>query len=102
MKKLLASLAQRLAPRTVSNIRALSVLDQEFNQGPERFLNYEREIAVLRRELDDMRRDNRRVAELYDVVFEWAKADAASRGVTPAADGPATVARVAGVLADDA
>jgi hypothetical protein len=101
VKKLLAKLAQRLAPRTVTNLRSLSVLDEEFNEGPERFLNYEREIAGLRREIDELRRDNRRVTELYDMVFEWVKAGSAARGVAPHADGSATVARVAEVIAEE-
>jgi len=101
VKKLLAKLAQRLAPRTLTNLRTLAVLDEEFNQGPERFLNYERELAALRREVDELRRDNRRVAELYDVVFEWARAGAAARGATPDADGQATVGRVAEVITEE-
>jgi hypothetical protein len=86
--------AQRIAPRTVNNIRTLRSLDQEFEQGPARFVNYEREIWALRREVDELRRDNRRVAELYDAVFEWAKANAMP---PPAVDGAAaaTVERVA-------
>jgi hypothetical protein len=47
-----------------------------------------------------LRRDNRRVAELYDAVFEWAKAHALP---TPAVDAPSgTVERVAGELVDGA
>lgn len=101
MKKIFVAIAQRLAPRTLTNLRALSTLDEEFNQGPERFLNYEREIAELRREIDELRRDNRRVAELYDAVFEYAKAGAKARGAAPDADGSATVAKVAQVIAEE-
>jgi hypothetical protein len=75
MNQFLIRTAQRVAPRTVNNIRTLRDLDQEFEQGPARFVHYEREIWALRREVDELRRDNRRVAELYDAVFEWAKAN---------------------------
>lgn len=92
--------AYRIAPRTVNNLRTLRDMDQEFEQGPARFVNYEREIWALRREVDELRRDNRRVAELYDAVFEWAKAHALP---TPAVDAPSgTVERVAGELVDGA
>ena len=30
-------------------------------------ISYERELRTLRREVDELRRENRRVAELYDV-----------------------------------
>ena len=35
-------------------------------------ISYERELRTLRREVDELRRENRRVAELYDVFFQWA------------------------------
>jgi hypothetical protein len=93
--------AERLAPRTLSNIRTLRALDKQFDQGPARFINYEREIWALRRDIDELRRDNRRVAELYDAVFEWAKSNAAANGLTPPADPTATVNRLAGELSDE-
>jgi hypothetical protein len=101
MKSLLTKIADRLAPRTLSNIRTLSSLDEQFAQGPARFVNYERELSALRREIDELRRDNRRVAELYDAVFEWAKSNAAARGVAPVVDASATVDRVARELPAD-
>jgi len=101
VKKLMAQLVQRLAPRTVTNLRALAVLDEEFNQGPERFLNYEREIARLRRDIDELRRDHRRVAELYDVVFESARARGAAHGGARTDDASTVDARVAAVIADE-
>jgi hypothetical protein len=98
VKNLITKTAKRFAPRTVRNIKTLSALDESFDQGPARFLSYEREIRALRREIDEIRRDNRRVAELYDAVFEYVRRDAADRGVAPSVDGPATVERVADVL----
>ncbi|MEP6851196.1 MAG: hypothetical protein ABJA87_00790 [bacterium] len=72
MNEYIKKAARRVAPRTVNNIRTLATLDQQFEQGPARFISYERELRELRREIDELRRDNRRVAELYDAVFEWA------------------------------
>jgi hypothetical protein len=95
VNEFLRRVAERVAPRTLSNVRTLRAMDQQFDQGPARFISYEREIWALRRDVDELRRDNRRVAELYDAVFEWAKANADARGVTPPADSPATVDRIA-------
>ncbi|GAB2470633.1 hypothetical protein [Jatrophihabitans fulvus] len=95
IKAFLTRQAQRLAPRTLHNIRTLSSLDQEFEQGPARFIDYEREIRALRRDIDELRRDNRRVAELYDAVFDWARTNAAALGTVPPPDGGALVRRIA-------
>ncbi|WP_402466778.1 hypothetical protein [Isoptericola aurantiacus] len=86
MKSYVARIARRFAPRTIRNLEALSDLTADHAEGPLRFVAYERELQDLRREVDALRRDNRRVAELYDVVFERARRDAAERGVAPSAD----------------
>ena len=98
MKHLLGKIARRIAPRTLTNLQRLSGLNEEFDQGPARFINYERELRALRREIDELRRENRRVAELYDVVFEWAHQNAAARGVAPAVDATGTAERVGQLL----
>jgi len=86
LKSYVANTARRIAPRTVRNLEALSDLNADHAEGPLRFVAYERELQELRREVDALRRDNRRVTELYDVVFERARRDAAERGVAPAVD----------------
>jgi hypothetical protein len=96
VRKLLARIAPRMAPRALANLRTISSLDQQFDQGPARFIVYERELRALRREIDELRRDNRRVAELYDAVFERAKQDAAASST--AGSGEATVERVGSEL----
>lgn len=88
-------LARRFAPRTVRNLEALNGIFAEPTEGPLRFVTYERELRELRREVDALRRDSRRVAELYDVVFEWARQDAANRGEVPVVDSARTDAAVA-------
>ena len=94
MKDFLGDLLLKMFPRTVGNLRRLEHLDPELQQGPSRFLAYERELRTLRREIDEMRRDNRRVAELYDVVFQWAREQAAERGVQPPVQEAGTLDRV--------
>jgi uncharacterized protein DUF6752 len=99
VNQFLIKAAQRVAPRTVNNLRTLRSLDQEFEQGPARFITYEREVWALRREVDELRRDNRRVAELYDAVFEWAKANSIPPPAVPG--GPAAVAERVAAEFDD-
>jgi transposase len=98
VKNFFGRIARRLAPRTLTNLQRLSGLNEEFDQGPARFINYERELRALRREIDELRRENRRVAELYDVMFEWAHQNAAARGVTPGVDATGTAERVGQLL----
>lgn len=100
MRQFLSRLVNRAAPRTMANLRRMERLDPELDQGPSRFLAYERELRDLRREIDELRRDNRRVAELYDAVFEWAHRDAAARGVAPDVDAAGTAARIERVVAE--
>ena len=78
VKKLLSSAAERLAPRTLKNLRRLSALDPDLDRGLPLVLTYERELRALQREVDELRRDHRRVAELYDAVFEYARSNAAA------------------------
>jgi len=103
MKRLLSSTAERLAPRTVSNLRKLNNLDDEFDSSDlSRLISYERELRELRREVDELRRDNRRVAELYDVFFQWAHQNAAGApDAAPSINHSATVDRVADLLAEE-
>jgi Domain of unknown function (DUF6752) len=102
MKHFLGNIAQHLAPRTVTNLRRLNTLDHEFDGGLPRLTSYERELRELRREVDELRRDNRRVAELYDVFFHWAHQNAGTRVATSEVDAAGTVKRVADVLSKDA
>lgn len=110
-RRLAIKAARRMAPRTLSKLRLVSTLDPAFGYGAARFVTYERELRALRREIDALRRDNRRVAELYDVVFEWAKSNAGGSdsagesgrlggGAFSAPDADATVERVAAALAE--
>lgn len=77
MKNFLANLARRVAPRTVKNLESITRMDVEYEDGAGRIVFYERELRELRREVDAMRREQRRVIELYDAVFEHARRDSA-------------------------
>jgi hypothetical protein len=100
VKKMLSTAAERLAPRTLKNLRRLSALDPELERGLPLVLTYERELRALQREVDELRRDHRRVAELYDAVFEWARTNGAAQPPAPPSGATATVDRVAKELAE--
>jgi hypothetical protein len=104
MKQFLAKIAQRLAPRTVANLRKLNALDPQLGNGGglPQLVSYERELRALRREVDELRRENRRVAELYDVFFQWAHQNVGTSVTTPDVDAAGTVKRVADVVSKDA
>ncbi len=95
MKKRLAKLARRVAPRTMSTLQALSVMEADYGTNAARFIAYERELQGLRREIDELRRNQRRINELYDIVFTRARADAAARGLAPSVDPAVTTAALA-------
>ncbi|MCE3276642.1 MAG: hypothetical protein K0R13_2497 [Propionibacteriaceae bacterium] len=101
MKQFLGNIAQRLAPRTVSNLRKLNALDPQLGSGVPQLISYEREVRALRREVDELRRENRRVAELYDVFFHWAHQNVGPKP-TSEVDAAGSVQRVADVLSKDA
>jgi hypothetical protein len=102
MKQFLGNIAQRLAPRTVQNLRKLNALDPQLGSGVPQLISYERELRALRREVDELRRENRRVAELYDVFFQWAHQNVGPVRPTSEVDAAGTVKRVADVLSKDA
>jgi hypothetical protein len=88
MKRQLAGLLHRIAPRTIDGLRDISVTRERFGSIESAIakadIEYAQrmrdqladEIAELRVELDELRRDSRRVAELYDLVFEQVRASA--------------------------
>jgi hypothetical protein len=70
MRKYLRKLAETIAPTAYNRLRRLSVLDQSGKGFSDILLRYEDEIRDLRQQLDEVRRENRRVEELYDLVFD--------------------------------
>ncbi|MET1051304.1 MAG: hypothetical protein ABWX65_01570 [Mycetocola sp.] len=70
MKNLINKGLTRVAPRTMQNLSSLSDLNKDEGGVLAKILAYEAELKILRAELNEMRRDNRRTLELYDLVFE--------------------------------
>lgn len=70
MRKFLRKMAETIAPTAYNRLRRLTVLDQSGDGVADILLRYEDEIRDLRQQLDEVRRENRRVEELYDLVFD--------------------------------
>ncbi|GAA4421598.1 hypothetical protein GCM10023169_14610 [Georgenia halophila] len=73
MKDIVGNVVRRIAPRTMQNLETINRWDAEYEDHGPRILMYERELREMRREIDAMRREQRRVTELYDAVFEHAR-----------------------------
>lgn len=76
VRKWVAARARNVAPRTIRNLEALSRANAEFDGSGSRIIVYERELRDMRREVDALRREHRRVIELYDAVFDYVRANA--------------------------
>lgn len=79
MDRYFGRLLTRFAPRTA---RALIVLRRASDTEDGRIegsVSCEQEIAELRKEIDELRQDSVRIAELYDLVFERLKLEQQDR-----------------------
>lgn len=70
MRKYLRKLAERIAPTAYERLRRLESLDASGGSVSDILLRYEDEVRDLRRQIDEVRREQRRVEELYDLLFE--------------------------------
>lgn len=70
MRKYLRMLAERVAPTAYERLRRLEALDTSGGGVADILLRYEEELHDLRQQIDEVRREHRRVEELYDLVFE--------------------------------
>lgn len=70
MRKYLRKLAEKIAPTAYNRLRRLSVLDEASGSVTDILLRYEQQLHDLQSQVDELRRENRRVVELYDLVFE--------------------------------
>lgn len=75
MRKYLRKMAETVAPTAYNRLRRLSVLDEEGVSVADILLRYEEQIHELSGQLDELRRENRRAVELYDLVFERLQRD---------------------------
>lgn len=73
MESFLGRLLTRFAPRTAKVLTTLVHASEEDDGLIPRVLAYENEVRELRREIDELRKDSLRIAELYDLVFERLK-----------------------------
>lgn len=76
IRQFLRKAARNVAPRTVENLIFLSRTRSRGSDVIELLRVYEGELQDLKSEMDELRRDQRRMAELYDLVFERVRADA--------------------------
>lgn len=70
MESLFGRILKRIAPRTAKVLTTLVHASEEDEGLIPRVLAYENEVRELRREIDELRRDSLRVAELYDLVYK--------------------------------
>lgn len=80
MRKYFRKLAEMVAPTAYNRLRRLSVLDDAGSSATEILLRYEQQIHDLSGQVDELRRENRRVVELYDLVFERLQRENPLRG----------------------
>lgn len=78
MKRLLRRLARSLAPTAYAKLEALGVREDgtvAVDMSDARTVALEARVRDLEVQLKEVRQDNRRVAELYDLVFERLRSD---------------------------
>jgi phage shock protein A len=71
-------IAGRVAPKATRDLAELSLAREQLGELAAlrtRIEALETAVGELREEVDESRRDGRRVAELYDLVFERLRAD---------------------------
>ncbi|MFF2370058.1 hypothetical protein [Agromyces sp. NPDC058110] len=69
MKRTIGRLASKAMPRTYSNLQLLSTMNDGGESVIATLVSLDEQVRELRAELNEVRRDNRRVVELYDLVF---------------------------------
>ncbi|WP_198668716.1 methyltransferase domain-containing protein [Homoserinimonas sp. OAct 916] len=69
MRRLFSRIFARIAPEHAANRAVMNKAESEGGIA-ELVRSYEREVRELRAEVDEVRKDSLRIAELYDLVFE--------------------------------
>ena len=65
--------ARHIAPRTVENLEYIATTRKDAENVMARLADFEENLAALAAELNEIRRDERRMAELYDLVFAYVR-----------------------------
>lgn len=75
MKRFIARIAWKVVPRTAANLQFLSEAGVSGNDVIDEVRRYGEELEELKSEMNEIRRNERRMAELYDLVFERIRND---------------------------
>lgn len=86
MKRIINKLIKWLAPRTSENLVYLTRASVKGNDIIDIVRAYDQELNELKAEMNEIRRNERRMAELYDLVFEHVRERAAVEDVERAAE----------------
>jgi len=70
MENFLGRLLAKVAPRAAHALTTLIHVSEEDDALLPRVIAYENQVRELRQEIDELRQDSLRIAELYDLVFE--------------------------------
>jgi len=79
MKRFINRIVRRFAPRTSENLIFLSRASVKGNDIIEIVRAYDEELRDLKAEMNEIRRNERRMAELYDLVFEHVRNENAEK-----------------------
>jgi len=80
MRELLRRLARKIAPTAYGKLEALNMVQLSSSLSSAEALQLRDRIRELEQQIHEMRQDNRRVAELYDMVFDRLREDNPLRG----------------------
>lgn len=74
LREYLRNIVRKIAPNAYAALEKVNSLDLE-TIGEENVGDLSLKVAELERQIYELRQENRRVAELYDLVFERLQAD---------------------------
>lgn len=80
MRELLRRLARKIAPTAYGKLEALNTVQLSSSLSSAEALQLRDRIRELEQQIHEMRQDNRRVAELYDMIFDRLRDDNPLRG----------------------
>lgn len=75
LRRIAVRILERIAPAATENRRYVARARKNSGDVIGRMAKFEEDLAALAAELNEIRRDERRMAELYDLVFERMRAE---------------------------